>query len=200
MNPVSSSSGFDRRLDSWELRDYEGLGVENEQDPDKPLRVEDMTPEECSVEFMNLLVHLQLRGDISAKSACVLSYWAKGAGLCEPGSDLALSPDSESGALSKKFDKVIGVDKEMKAQVADVWTPVYQRWSLSRTKVNIQANLIHLKLEQEMQTDPDFWPRVDTACRTQGWARRYDKHPVVQAKGRSHVIPFARLSYSMLVY
>ena len=73
-------------------------------------QLERMSPKECGYEFFAMMVELKLKGFISAKTACVLSYWAKRGRLQEPGSDWALPPNRTGGHYSSHFDKVVGVD------------------------------------------------------------------------------------------
>ena len=186
----SRTSIFGNRPEPWELRGYpEPDAVAGDDSDGGEPSIEDMTPEECSSEFMNLIVHLKLSGVISAKHACVLSYWAKGAGLCAPGSALALSPTHSGGAFSKHFDKVVGVGLNRREMFHELTVPVFERWSFSRSTATVQANWVHLQLAEEVRSLPNFWDQVDSECRSAGWASRYDSHPLVRAHGRKKLIP-----------
>ena len=153
MTSCSSTSFFGSRPEPWELRECpEPDAVAGDDSDGGEPSIEDMTPEECSSEFMNLIVHLKLSGVISAKHACVLSYWAKGAGLCAPGSALALSPTQSGGAFSKHFDKVVGVGLNRREMFHELTVPVFERWSFSRSTATVQANWVHLQLAEEVRS------------------------------------------------
>ena len=119
MSASASSSQWQRRLHPWELREYEepagdiagddvGSGDEGEETD-----LEDLSPEASSIEFFNFVVSLKLKGEISARAACVLSYWAKRGGLAGQGAKLAMHPNRSGGSFSDHFDKVVGIAEHM---------------------------------------------------------------------------------------
>jgi len=55
-----------------------------------------------------MLLNLKQMGNISAKQACVLAYWAHKAGAGGKVAELAVRPDQQSGKYSCKFDRVVG--------------------------------------------------------------------------------------------
>ena len=162
---AASSSSWARRLSSWEQRAYApaaeppagGDVVEDDDDGDET-DVESLSPEACSEEFLNMLVKLKLRGDISATSACGLAFWAKGAGLIGRGADLALNPNRTGGHFSEHFDKVIGLDiaEEGDRHMCQLAVPGHERCTLGRTVIQTAASLAHHLLAEEVASTPSL--------------------------------------------
>ena len=75
MNASSAAQIFGNRREAWELREYAAPAAagDDASDIDQEL-IDEMTPEECSAEFMNMLIHLKHPGIMSAKHACALSF------------------------------------------------------------------------------------------------------------------------------
>ena len=99
------------RHQPWELRHYEESEAGSDSDEAEP-GLDKMSYTQRSTEFLNMLVHLKVSGILSAKEACILSFWARKGGLCDPGGSLAVHPSKAGGAFSKHFDKTIGLDQE----------------------------------------------------------------------------------------
>ena len=90
---------------------------------------------------------LKLSGTLSAKSACLLSHWAKQGGMTGLGATLAAFPGWEGGNYSAHFDKVTGLSEEMSSSAFyTLQMPTSQRWSASRAIVPMCANLVHQRL------------------------------------------------------
>ena len=79
-----------------------------------------------------MLIELKMRGTLTAKHVCVLAYWAKGAGVVSPGSDLAMHPKCTGGRFSAHFDHVTGMDEGIKGDWFSVPVPSYSQCDLSR--------------------------------------------------------------------
>eukprot|EP00969_Alexandrium_andersonii_P105327 4647692-Alexandrium_andersonii.AAC.1 len=74
--------------------------------------VQDVTRDEASRELGNMIVAMSLDRRITARDACVLSYWAKKAGvegLCET---LAMKPGCQSGVYQRHLDRALLIDEE----------------------------------------------------------------------------------------
>lgn len=182
---ASSSSGWNRRS-SWEDREYaEPADVQSSDD--EPPTAENLTQEESSLEFFNYVVHLKMSGILSAKQACILSYWAKGGGLSEPGSSLALPPQRVGGAFSKHFDKVVGIDLEMNSEYYELNMPSIQRFSLGRCVSVCAASMVHKTLKQEIDGTPHFFDDV-AAGGDKFWGPVLRKHELSRA-GNKRVVP-----------
>ena len=153
---MAAASDIGIKHQPLELRDY-GDDAPLDEDDEGDVDPDAMSAMECSTEFFNMLVHVKVAGIISAKHACILSFQAKTGGLCDPGRPLALHPARVGGAFSKHFDKVVGLDKQMQAEFCKLQLPGFQRWSLDRTTLDVEASPVHSKLQEEIATTPDFW-------------------------------------------
>ncbi len=90
---ASSSSGFGPTVPTWEQRDYAQEGGDEGAPSEDEGRIDQMTATDCSAAFLQMLIQLKIAGALSAKQACLLSFCAKGGGLCDPGASLALPPN-----------------------------------------------------------------------------------------------------------
>ena len=101
----------------------------------------------ASARFRDILVELKLAGKLSAKHCCLLSYWAEKGGMAPPpDGSLAKSPKSkkpkdQTGAFSKKFDKVLGMTAKMKDKWYVVRAPCYVRTGLGRSCIDIEVEV-----------------------------------------------------------
>lgn len=186
---MACGSDFGIRQQPWELRDYENAAPIDDDDGD--LDPDTMSPTECSTEFFNMLVHLKMAGVLSAKQTCILSFWAQRGGICDPGGALAVHPLRVGGAFSKHFDKTVGLDKGMNSDFYKLPIPSFERWSLGRTVLDIEATPVHMKLAEEIATTPDFWGKVHEAVEASGWSPRYKSHELFREHGGDRLIPLA---------
>ena len=81
-------------MSNWEDRDYSWLENEDAGDAasDSEEDIESLSQYEYSQRLFDLLVELKLSQRLSANTVCTIAFWAKGAGVGEPASLLALSP------------------------------------------------------------------------------------------------------------
>ena len=191
-----SSWGFEPTKQSWELRDYseesEGEGddgLEGDLGSESEDGDEDMTTEECAETFFNMLVDLKHANYLSSKQVCLLSWWAEKGGLNKAGCHLAMSPASKTGAFQKKFDRTIGLDKQLHMDFYTIPTVVHQRYSFSRCSTDKEILLLHEEIQDEIERTEGFWGKVTSACSQAGWGPAYDAHPVVQAHGAERCVP-----------
>ena len=77
-------------------------------DDSKGIDYTNIPPLEAGVEFVEFIISMKLANVISARQACVLSFFASKAGAVGPCSDLAMPPNKQSGKYHKRFDKVVG--------------------------------------------------------------------------------------------
>jgi len=100
---------------AWETRDYSYLLNPGETgDAEAHETDEELTQQEAGQPLIDMLIRLKMLGVLSAKRACILSHWAKLAGIASPGDALALPPERTGGTFSAHFDRVVGLDSEMK--------------------------------------------------------------------------------------
>ena len=173
---------------SWEDRDYSHLldrlldrDSDSEDDPSELL------PHECSQLFMDMLISMKLEGVISAKQACVLSYWAKRGGLAPPGDALALSPASSGGHFSRHFDKVLGVD--LKQDLYRVCVPGHRKHDRHRASRDVSVCLPFEALCDELEENPGILQTLKEQARANIFPDAYYLHPVVRNHEMGTVLP-----------
>ena len=66
---------------------------------------ENISPEVAGEEFAAFLLSLHLSGKLSARSVCILAFWATRAHCIGPAGEFSLKPDSPSGHFQRKIDK-----------------------------------------------------------------------------------------------
>eukprot|EP00959_Pyramimonas_sp_CCMP1952_P157094 3285076-Pyramimonas_sp.AAC.1 len=83
--------------------------------PAPPIQIDDgddvcanISAEEAGQHFADFVVSLKQSGGISAKTACVLCYWASLGGCVGLAGRLGYRPDAQSGHFSRHFDTVVG--------------------------------------------------------------------------------------------
>ena len=170
----------------FEQRSYADI----DSDSDSSMR-EDLSPQECATQFFNMVVDLKVQGHIDARMACVLSYWAKGAGMISPGSDLALEPSQSGGNYSAHFDKVVGLDQVMKGDWYNIDVPGHRKYDVSRTLVPTVVRVGHEELAEEIATTPNYQQQLTKLVANEDIAPHYDTHPLVQASPPCTYTPLA---------
>ena len=203
MAGASSDWGFGEDLSDWERREYssssgaDGTSDEGEDEDaceeESENEDEAMSQEEASSEFLNMLIALKHQGVLSAKHACSLSFWAKKGGIVDPGGKLAVNPACRGGDFSKKFDKVLGIHKELQSTFYTMPLVVHRACLFSREEVQREVKLAHESLSDEVGSCPDFWSRVEKTTLEQGWKPAFDSHPVVRTGG-------PKMSYPLAIY
>jgi len=175
-------------LSAWEQRSY---AAESRADPgsDSDTDVEALLPHTCSQRFFDLLVELKMSGKLSAKTVCVLSYWAKGAGVCEPGSKLAFPPNRTGGHYSAHFDKVVGLDEALKQDWYKINLPGHSKHDVSRTVMEVAAAPAHEVLAKEVSETPGMMKELRRSIDAGEWPDAYTEHPVAQREAPGTVLP-----------
>ena len=174
---------------AWETRDYShllGVGAHDHGAGDLD---EGMSQAECSQVFMNMLVEMKMQGMISAKNACILSYWAKRGGLVPPGDALALPPTRTGGAFSEKIDRVIGLDSLMKQDWYRLPVPGHCKHEACRTSFSLAVKPAYEAIAQELAETTDWDTKLETSLLAGEWAPSFSNHPLVTLHGRRNVIP-----------
>ena len=189
MSSSSEQWGFKRQRCDWEVRDYESDSESDGGSLDSDDDTLDST--RCATMFRDMLISLKLSGVISAKHACVLSFWAEGAGIAKPGGELALHPKNTGGSFSAKFDKVIGMSQALNADFYRIPMVVHQPWSFGRAVVQREVSLLHELLSDEIYAEGQtmFWSKVEDAREKEGWVPSFAKHLLVQEHGPERIIP-----------
>ena len=174
---------------SWELRAYPdpdaGEGSDREQ-------LQELDAFQCSAEFLHMLIQLKISGALSAKQACLLSYWASRGGLIGEGALLGAPPGKTGGTYSNKFDKVTGVN--LRGHFYDLHVPCFERWSHSRVIRPIATSLVHNEIIKEVESTPTFWSDMPRLAETTSWGPVWLNHPLVRGDATAKVVPLAPYS------
>lgn len=172
---------------AWEFRQY---ADECDDVPsDDELIPEQMSAEDCSLEYFNYIVHLKLTGVLSSKQACVLTFWARGGGLVDPGASLALHPSQTGGNFSTHFDKVVGLDKELKKEFYNIDMPMLQKFSLGRVVSPCPASEVYKDLKAEVEATPRFFDTLEEQVKTEAWGPQLRGHKLAQQHDFRNIVP-----------
>ena len=128
--------------------------------------------------FAEALLLLKMKGKISARDVCVLSYYAKHAGLTGPAVDFAYKPSSPSGHFQRHLDRVLKID----SRVSDAYefdVPKFERLRGERTTETIPSLLASEQLAKEVEETPGIQFRLEESLACREWASVYTSHPVV---------------------
>ena len=116
---------------------------------------------------------------MTAKDACIISWFAKEAG-CEGGvCDLALHPKNTGGTYQRKIDSAIPRKPDSEYYWLDL--PIYQK-GVGRTTKRIPMLPLHESLQHECGTTPSLAPEsLTNNAEFQEWQQIYSWHPGVRA-------------------
>jgi hypothetical protein len=191
---MSRSFAWAKRHRPWEQRTYETGDVSESDVADDASSTDEESPltqERCSEEFLNMLVTLKLSGKLSAKTACLLSYWASGGGLTGAGSQLALPPTRTGGAFSEHFDRVIGMDVGNRDELIELDIPGHERATLGRTILKCDGVLIHHQLAESVAVSGPLQSQSYRAKECEKFSQMYHDHPSVLREPPGTYLPLA---------
>ena len=66
------------------------------------------TEEDAAVELGAMICDMKAKGNLTAKDACIMSWWACKSGVGGLVAELAMAPGKSSGNYAKHFDRVLG--------------------------------------------------------------------------------------------
>jgi hypothetical protein len=182
----ASSSGY-----SWERPDQQwrfGPPVPMDPDADSSDPDEEPSPQEAGEYLVSFLLELMYTNALSARSLCVICYWAARAGASGPVADYGLKPNSPSGHFQRKVDSVTGVNlRQASKQMFKIRVPQHSKYDLSRTTHEMVVQLPHEEFANEVAEDPSaasgpFDPE---------WTAAYREHPTVTSNPGATVMPYA---------
>ena len=84
-----------------------------------------------------------------------------------------MGPGEQGGAHSARFDRTIGLDKEIGDEFKSF--PTSQRWSNIRDLKYAPCNLVHELLAEQVTNDSGMLHKVQHVVNTSGWKAMYDK-------------------------
>ena len=143
--------------------------------------------------FCDLLLDLKVRGKLSAKDVCVLSWYASKGGLGGGCQELAYRPDAPSGHFQRRLDAVTW----MSSKVDDAYIinlPSFDKYHASRCELRVPFLPLHESMQRELEEDPTIEDRLQKSLCENEWAKDYHEHPLVENKTPGEVV------YPMAIY
>ena len=130
--------------------------------------------------FIDYLLELFYGGAVSAKSVCVLCYFAWKAGASGTLlAHLAYRPDADSGHYHRHLDRKLNSElKNMKAH--KLLIPMHKRASIGRQICPTPVLAAHTELDDEMRNDVGFDADLEAAVAERALPATYFEHPVVR--------------------
>ena len=80
------------------------------QEDDSDYDPDELEGVEAGEALAQMLLSMVWARKMSAKTACVIAWWASRAGALGPVKDLAFRPNAPTGLFSRKIDSVSGID------------------------------------------------------------------------------------------
>ena len=139
---------------SWESADREWLfqpPKPEDSDSSESEDEEEPSPEEARGLLLIFLQELIYTHSLSARSLCVICYWAAKAGASGPVDNYGLKPDSPSGHFQRKVDVVSGINLQAaSAAMYKVSVPQHNMYDQSRTSHEMVVQLPRECFVEEM--------------------------------------------------
>lgn len=180
MNPFSQRS-WESAVPTWERNSaHDGESSDEE--------LYDCVGDRAGDELLNYLLSLVWQGNLSAKHACSLAWYAEKAGATGAISNIALKPNSQTGKFQRKIDKYCGVDlKEHKHYLAAM--PAHSKYDNARYIHSLPMRLPHEVLETEFRDDPNLIASVVAARSAGKLPSAYEEHVVVRSNVLDVILP-----------
>ena len=98
--------GWEAALRRWEAEVHDpdarqGSGSEDDF-------AKEPTEEDAAMELGTMICAMKAKGNLTAKDACIMSWWACKSGVGGLVAELAMAPGKSSGNYAKHFDRVLG--------------------------------------------------------------------------------------------
>ena len=121
---------------------------------------DEVSPAAATELMIDAVLNLVFAGSLSAKSACVIFWWAGKAGL-DNVRRWGFRPDAPTGHYQRHLDSLLG-SRRQRQERYHVNIPGYQKHSRGREIRKTPVQVPHEMLDAEAQSDPYF---VDTLTR-----------------------------------
>ena len=154
---------------SWEI----GCDEEVDGDDDGP------SSTEAGQELAICLIHLKLKGRLSAKDVCTIATYAKAAGLTGPATEFAFRLNAPSGHYNRHLNRVLHIDEHMD----DAYTlevPGHDKYMLERTVHKLPTFVPHEALADEIASTPALVEALRALRENNELPDAFVQHPVVQ--------------------
>ena len=182
---------------SWEQRCYDYLEVADDgggsSGDDFEPSAEQLAAEASDI-FLKLVCTLKMAGKLSAKHACLISYYAKQSGMRGSGTALAAPPGRTGGQYSDHFDEAVELKEHMRDNFYSLPVPSSERKFSGRIVQHLSASMLHLQLAAELENYPGIGQMVSEQAATSCWGDRWRsflKEDGISADVDAKVLPLA---------
>ena len=136
--------------------------------------------EAAAEELVRFLLDLQIGGRMSARTLCVICWWASKAG-CRS-SELAKyahEPEAQSGKFQRRIDSAMGISVNTASY--SIRVPVYKKGGVTREEEETAVEIPYEQLLAEIADTPDFEDTLRNAVDQNRMPISYYSHEVVRA-------------------
>ena len=138
---------------------------------------------------MAMLYAMYLSSAISARTFCVLCYWAGLAGMPDV-SQYGMHPNTASGNYKKFLDKAVGA-KDFQNMLYELPVVGLRKHDLSRASHMLKVLPPHELINEELSNDPSVDMRLSEATEEKNLPAAYFSHPVVVQNPHDNVVPLS---------
>ena len=150
------------------------------------------TGETAGENLVELLLTLYFEGRVSAKTLCVLCWWAHRAGAAGPASNYAFRPGAPSGHYAAHIDRAHGIDlAEKRKGMLTIPIPKYTKYDGGRSEHECPIVVPHEALAAEIEANPSIMHRFRESRDAGEWPPAYTQHERVRASPHDVVLPCA---------
>lgn len=137
------------------------------------------TPEDCVDNFVSMLVELNVSGGLSAKSVCILAYWASGFFPSDTLNKFGMKPGSSSGHYHLHLGNLLGF-KDNRENLYQLEVPGHRRHDFERTTFVMPSVPAQEALAREIERDPSLTDRLREAKAGNALPKAFPDHPIAQ--------------------
>lgn len=146
---------------------------------------------EAASELFDFIVRLKQMSVLSAKQACILSFWASKAGATGMVKKLSFKPSAQSGHFSRHFDSIVG-SRPSDQDFYRLPVPLHSRLDATRNIDSFPVVPPHEAFANEILTNPGATVELARAIEADELPETYKNHPVVRsASPGTSVFPLA---------
>lgn len=174
-------------LDPWERPGdvWEDLNTPEFEDPDAPVDYSSMGQTECGQCLADYILYLKATNTLTATQACILAFWAKGAGAVGCVEQFALQPERHSHRYSRHLDNILGVKK---SKFYPLRLAQNARMSASRILETIYTNTVQDVFQKIVDSFSDLRKALKDAIAANKVPPCYHANPIVTGRADAEVV------------
>lgn len=176
-------------MHAFEARSADYWGVDQfEWGSDDEAAEEDVSGDAAGETLVEFLLSLHYAGKLSARTLCVICWFAAKSGAQGPVEKFGFRPEAPTGHFQRHLDSCTGANpKQQQRWRYSIAIPGHSKYDVSRTAQDIYVNVPHEVLNEEILEDPSILQKT----RETQWPPAYYANPIVQGRGAGVVVPFA---------